>query len=515
MGTLEDTMISHSLLECAEPEYVLTEGTEKKPLPKGAIARVFFEQAHRADIPTRNGNVYPAKVLEAMYTGFAKQIEAKNGVLMNASHPHHVRDASGKSVGLAEAEITGPRGVAARITESVYDNKTGHLGFHADILETTAGKDLRAILASGAKIGVSCRAEGKTKFGKHEGMHGTVEGNVLQEGASLTTFDFVTDPSVITAWSSSSQVEAAATGSEISEATPDMQTFLDAAKVQTETTIKEALATLVRTPKTDQHQEATTSAPGELQHENAHPMNLDELKKNHPDLYESVRKAAKQEALIESAQSNAEAVARKVLDAEKTIAEAVEKKHLGRIAVLESDNARLNQIIAESMNTDSDDDDDEDEETTEGTDSTTLETALSTSPIVESLTKKMTVLEEENRRLRAKEQKADARAELEKLCENHVLGKAILAATKDKVDNVEEAKDLFEFGKTLVEAAQIEIDKKTKAAAKANGRGSALASASTIESQITESTDQTTTEDGETKPPTVVNRYRRLAGLDG
>lgn len=186
----------------------IEEGNEKEPLPDGIIARVHFEGAQQADNRNRNGNIYPFTTLESAVQELNTRI-SQGTVLMNASHPARVRDSTGKVVGIEEAPISGPQGVAAKITGASIDKDTGRVDITTDLFETTAGKDIKAIVKGGGKVPVSSRSKGQRKLGVHEGRFGKIEGNVLQPGMVMETFDFVTKNSVETALHSSAQLESA------------------------------------------------------------------------------------------------------------------------------------------------------------------------------------------------------------------------------------------------------------------------------------------------------------------
>ncbi len=177
-------------------------------LPDGVIARVTFLSAQQADKKNRNGNIYPYDQLESA----VQELNTRAGmtpVFMNASHPKRIRDAAGKVIGIEEAPMAGPQGIAARLTATSIDPKSGQVRLVADIADTTAGRDVRGILKlTGGKIPVSSRSRGRVRAGVHEGRFGKVEGNIIQKGFSMETMDFVTKQSVPEAVSASAQLEA-------------------------------------------------------------------------------------------------------------------------------------------------------------------------------------------------------------------------------------------------------------------------------------------------------------------
>ena len=177
-------------------------------LPDGVIARVTFLSAQQADKKNRNGNIYPYDQLESA----VQELNTRAGiqpVFMNASHPQRIRDAAGKVVGIEEAPMAGPNGIAAKIKSTSIDPKSGQVRLVADIADTTAGRDVRGILKlTGGKIPVSSRSRGRVRAGVHEGRFGKVEGNIIQKGFSMQTMDFVTQQSVPEAISAGAQLEA-------------------------------------------------------------------------------------------------------------------------------------------------------------------------------------------------------------------------------------------------------------------------------------------------------------------
>ena len=137
------------------------------------------------------------------------QAEPRKGqVFVNASHPKRVRNGSGQIVGIDEAPVAGSEGVAAILKEAKMDRGTGRVKILTHLVETTAGRDVYAILKGGGRIGTSSRSRGVRQQGQHEGMFGRLDGQILQPGMVMDTFDFVTKPSVSQATETRAQLES-------------------------------------------------------------------------------------------------------------------------------------------------------------------------------------------------------------------------------------------------------------------------------------------------------------------
>lgn len=201
------------ILEWLDPDTIyvtgdITEGDESNPLATGIIAKVFFEGAQQADITNGNGNVYPLNVLVEAVNNLDKR--AKQGdVLMNSTHPARIRDPrTGSVIGLEEADVSGPRGIAGKLISAKIDSKTGKVSIDTELFDTVSGRDIKAIVKGGGKIGTSSRSRGLRKLGLHEGIFGKVRGQILQPGMVMDTFDFVTKPSVTSAKCTTAQLES-------------------------------------------------------------------------------------------------------------------------------------------------------------------------------------------------------------------------------------------------------------------------------------------------------------------
>lgn len=178
------------LLETQLVDVALLEAKENAPLPEGVIARLKIGVAARAGQKTGNGRIYP----ESLMLRESKLLEAKSSsglVMMNADHPTSLHNGAG-------APICGPNGVAAILRKISFNESNGHLSLdEVDIVDTTAGRDVKAIIKAGGKLGVSTRGSGTGKPGKYKNSSGeTLEGIIIQDDFCLESLDFCTNPSV-------------------------------------------------------------------------------------------------------------------------------------------------------------------------------------------------------------------------------------------------------------------------------------------------------------------------------
>lgn len=124
----------------------------------------------RADIPTENKRIYPKSLWERELKRIKPQIESKK-VYGLCDHPE-----SGRTT-LADA---------SHLITKLWMDGDIVMG-EAEILNTTKGKDLKAILEASGKIGVSSRGFGTTRPNQ-EGK------DVVQDDYRLATWDAVADP---------------------------------------------------------------------------------------------------------------------------------------------------------------------------------------------------------------------------------------------------------------------------------------------------------------------------------
>jgi len=150
---------------------VLEENGNKKYLISGPFTK--------CDFPNGNNRVYPKKIMDDAINKLRPRV-TEGRVRMMVDHP--LWDSSLSKVGALVKNITNVK-------------EDGYAYYEAQIIDTAVGKDLKAILDAGGKLGVSTRGTGRCDYDKEvEGFPGKYD--VICEGYELSTFDFVDDPAV-------------------------------------------------------------------------------------------------------------------------------------------------------------------------------------------------------------------------------------------------------------------------------------------------------------------------------
>lgn len=170
MSHVPPTTNAPALTESYDGGLKLVESKGKKWIARGEFAR--------ADVPTANQRIYPRSLWEKQFAALAQFI-ADRKMLGESDHPTDGRS----SVDRVSHIITGLRLEA-----------DGRVVGEAEILDTERGRNLRAILEAGGKVGVSSRGFGSVKKDESTGA------DVVQDDYQLQTFDFVIDPAVNTAY---------------------------------------------------------------------------------------------------------------------------------------------------------------------------------------------------------------------------------------------------------------------------------------------------------------------------
>jgi len=124
----------------------------------------------RCGVATENKRVYPHRLWERELNRLGKPMK-EHTLYGELDHP-----ADGR---------TQLKRASHKITN--LEIKDGLVFGEAEVMDTTAGKDLKAILQSGGKVGISSRGYGSTRTNE-KGEE------VVQEDYRLVTFDFVADP---------------------------------------------------------------------------------------------------------------------------------------------------------------------------------------------------------------------------------------------------------------------------------------------------------------------------------
>jgi len=157
-----------SLTEVHVQPLQIVEGEDGAPLHVHA-------KAQQADIINGNGRVYPRAVLTREVTRLAP-LAAENRLVGEVDHPE----------GYPTIASTG-----LKITSLALD-ETGTVVLEADILPTSKGRDLEALVRAGVPVGISSRGYGTLKAGEWEGK----PARIVQDDFELESFDAVIRPSV-------------------------------------------------------------------------------------------------------------------------------------------------------------------------------------------------------------------------------------------------------------------------------------------------------------------------------
>ena len=130
-----------------------------------------------ADVPTSNKRLYPRKIYEREIQKLQKKI-SEGKVYGELDHPDD---------GKTKLQRT------AVLLKKLTINENGEVIGQIKILETSMGKELRAIVDGGGAIGISSRGYGSVRLNE-DGY------NVVQEDFNLMTFDPVADPAESSAY---------------------------------------------------------------------------------------------------------------------------------------------------------------------------------------------------------------------------------------------------------------------------------------------------------------------------
>lgn len=147
----------------------LDEAKSGKVIARGEFAR--------CDVPTQNGRSYPRGIYEREVKRLSETIGSRRA-FGELDHP-----ADGKT------KLTR----ASHLITNLTIEDDGRVIGEAEILDTPAGRTLKAILSANAEVGISSRGFGSTRPGDDGGQ-------VVGEDFVLRTFDFVADPAMKTAY---------------------------------------------------------------------------------------------------------------------------------------------------------------------------------------------------------------------------------------------------------------------------------------------------------------------------
>ena len=127
----------------------------------------------RAEAKNQNGRIYPKEILEREIENYIQGPVRESRALGELDHP--------------ESSVINLQNVSHNITK-VYWNGDDVMG-EVEILDTPAGKILKALFAAGIVVGISSRGLGSVEENLNEG---TLE---VQDDFELLCWDFVSTPS--------------------------------------------------------------------------------------------------------------------------------------------------------------------------------------------------------------------------------------------------------------------------------------------------------------------------------
>lgn len=154
-------------------EEMMSENNEKKYIISGPFTMV--------DRPNLNNRIYPKAVMNEAIAKFREKVQ-KRQIKMAMDHPGMLDGGTLSKTCAILLDIT-----------DVQDD--GYAYYKAQIIDTTYGKDLKAILDAGAMVGVSTRGYGPSiRDQEYPGVDG--KHDVIQMGYALENIDFVDTPAV-------------------------------------------------------------------------------------------------------------------------------------------------------------------------------------------------------------------------------------------------------------------------------------------------------------------------------
>lgn len=132
----------------------------------------------RGDVPTANKRVYPTKLWQREVNRLNESMKARK-VFGELDHPEDGKTKLSR---------------AAHMVVNLGVDKNGIVIGEAEVMDTDAGRNLKAILEAGGTIGISSRGYGSVKLSEDGSS------NIVQDDYQLMTFDFVADPAQSTAY---------------------------------------------------------------------------------------------------------------------------------------------------------------------------------------------------------------------------------------------------------------------------------------------------------------------------
>jgi len=158
----------------------------------------------RGDVPTANKRVYPTKLWKREINRLGESMGGRK-VFGELDHPEDGKTKLSR---------------ASHLVLNLKVNDDGVVIGEAEVMDTDAGRNLKAILDAGGTIGISSRGYGSVKLSE-DGQH-----NVVQDDYNLLTFDFVADPAQGTAYPEFSAAEGVSKEANVNEATKTAQAVI-------------------------------------------------------------------------------------------------------------------------------------------------------------------------------------------------------------------------------------------------------------------------------------------------
>lgn len=286
----------------------------------------------RCDYPNGNNRIYPKEVMQKAIEALRPKVEAGR-VRMMVDHP--MWDASMRSVG-------------AIVTEISDVDAAGYAYYKAQIVDTAAGKDLKAIVDAGGKLGVSTRGYGSAAYDQdYPPFAGKFD--VIQAGYELRTFDFVDDPSVSDTEAycqieSNRRSNPMKTIDELKSAYPELMESFKATVIETEVkkAVDEAIAQADKTNVELLANNVKHISDKEKLSETVKALS-ESIKTVCPELFTVVEESK----LVEEANSAAELAKKELTDAKAEVAKLQEEiQGIKASAVKEARDAQIKQLEA-------------------------------------------------------------------------------------------------------------------------------------------------------------------------
>ncbi len=168
-------------------------GDEENPLPEGVLLRA-WGLLGEVDAVNQNGRIYPSKMMRKKVRETRSMVNER-GMFALADHPSWSEPWNGsvsKIAGIVQSQQIG--GDHPETGETLED--TGIYGY-IDVIESSKGRDVAAVIRAGGRIGISQRGYGTVAEDEYTLPDGTkVVARIVQDDYTLEGWDFVLGPSV-------------------------------------------------------------------------------------------------------------------------------------------------------------------------------------------------------------------------------------------------------------------------------------------------------------------------------